>query len=134
MAEKTALLLKRGTWMRMLKRILPALLCVAGLSCTPQANADPVELKLGHIDPKGSIYWLATEEYAKSVNQKLGGRFVVKVYRGGGLGTEQEMLGQLQQGETAMALVGPVLNSVSPEFGVFDLPYLVLSRGHIREI
>ncbi len=37
-----------------------------------QALAEPIELKLGHIDPKGSIYWVATEEYAKRVNAKLG--------------------------------------------------------------
>jgi tripartite ATP-independent transporter DctP family solute receptor len=120
--------------MRFLKRIWAVLLSVAGLLCAPQAKADPVELKLGHIDPKGSIYWLATEEYAKRVNQKLGGRYIVKVYRAGELGTEQDMLGQLQRGETAMALTGQIMPSIAPEFGVFELPYIVLSRAHIREV
>ncbi len=98
------------------------------------ALAEPVELKLGHIDPKGSIYWVATEEFAKRVNAKLAERAVVKVYRAGELGTEQDMLGQLDRGETSMALVGQVMPSMAPEFGVFELPYIVLSRSHIRDV
>ena len=117
-----------------MKRFWFPLLSFAGLLSVPQASADPIELKLGHVDPKGSIYWIATEEYAKRVNQKLGGNTIVKVYRAGELGTEQDMLGQLQSGETSMALVGPVMQSVAPEFGVFDLPYVMLSRTHIRDI
>jgi TRAP-type transport system periplasmic protein len=116
--------------MHLLKWVWPTLLAFLNIS---QASADPVELKLGHVDPKGSIYWLATEEYARRVNQKLGGSFVVNVYRAGELGTEQDMLGQLKNGETAMALMGQIMPSVAPEFGVFDLPYLVLSRVHIRD-
>jgi tripartite ATP-independent transporter DctP family solute receptor len=96
--------------------------------------ADPLELKLGHIDPKGSIYWFTTEEYAKRVNEKLSGRAIVKVYRAGELGTEADMLGQLERGETAMALLGQIMPSIAPEFGAFELPYIVLSRAHIREV
>jgi tripartite ATP-independent transporter DctP family solute receptor len=96
--------------------------------------ADPPELKLGHIDPKGSIYWLTTEEYAKRVNEKLAGRAIVKVYRAGELGTEADMLGQLERGETAMALLGQIMPSIAPEFGAFELPYIVLSRAHIRDV
>jgi tripartite ATP-independent transporter DctP family solute receptor len=96
--------------------------------------ADPLELKLGHIDPKGSIYWLTTEEYARRVNEKLAGRAVVKVYRAGELGTEADMLGQLEGGETAMALLGQIMPSVAPEFGAFELPYIVISRDHIKKI
>jgi tripartite ATP-independent transporter DctP family solute receptor len=96
--------------------------------------ADPLELKLGHIDPKGSIYWLTTEEYAKRVNERLAGRAVVKVYRAGELGTEADMLGQIERGETAMALLGQIMPSVAPEFGAFELPYIVLSRAHIKKV
>jgi tripartite ATP-independent transporter DctP family solute receptor len=109
------------------------LILVAAFVST-KAIAEPIELKLGHIDPKGSIYWLATEEYAKRVNEKLGGRAVVKVYRAGELGTEQDMLGQLESGSTTMALVGQVMPSIAPEFGVFELPYIVLTRSHIRDV
>ncbi len=44
------------------------------------------------------------------------------------------MLGQLGRGETAMALVGQVMPSIAPEFGVFELPYIVLKRSHIRDV
>ncbi|MGO9474962.1 MAG: TRAP transporter substrate-binding protein [Rhodomicrobium sp.] len=115
-------------------RVLLASLCIIGLFSASQAAEDPPELKLGHIDPKGSIYWLTTEEYAKRVNEKLAGRAIVKVYRAGELGTEADMLGQLERGETQMVLFGQIMPSIAPEFAAFELPYIVLSRAHIREV
>jgi tripartite ATP-independent transporter DctP family solute receptor len=101
---------------------------------TQAVHAQPLELKLGHVDPKGSLYWLATEEFARRANEKLQGKAAVKVYRSGELGTEKDMLGQLQRGETALALLGQLMPSIAPEFAVFELPYLVLSRNHIRKV
>jgi tripartite ATP-independent transporter DctP family solute receptor len=100
----------------------------------PRAMAEVTELKLGHIDPKGSIYYLTTEEFARRVNEKLSGRVMIKVYRAGELGTEAEMLGQIERGETDMALLGQIMPSIAPEFGAFELPYIVLSRAHIKDI
>ena len=119
-----------GFW----KLVQSASLCLAVLVCGQARAASPVELRLGHIDPKGSIYYLTTEEYARRVNAKLGGRAVVTVYRAGELGTEADMLGQVERGDTAIALLGQIMPSVAPEFGVFELPYIVLSRTHIREV
>jgi tripartite ATP-independent transporter DctP family solute receptor len=116
------------------KRVKQAALCAIGFLSWHSAAAEPVELKLGHIDPKGSIYWLTTEEFAKRVNEKLADRAMVKVYRAGELGTEAEMLQQLERGETAMALLGQIMPSVASEFGAFELPYIVLSRTHIKEV
>jgi tripartite ATP-independent transporter DctP family solute receptor len=116
------------------KPLKQAALCVIGLLTWHAAAAEPVELKLGHIDPKGSLYWLTTEEFAKRVNGKLGDRAIVKVYRAGELGTEADMLGQIQRGETTMALLGQIMPSVAPEFGAFELPYIVLSRAHVKEV
>jgi len=62
------------------------------------------------------------------------GRYAVKVYRAGELGTEADMLGQIERGETDMALLGQIMPSISPEFGVFELPYIVLSRAHIKDV
>ncbi len=120
--------------MRFWKLVQSASLCLAVLLWGQAKAAGPVELRLGHIDPKGSIYYLTTEEFARRVNAKLGGRAVVTVYRAGELGTEADMLGQVDRGETAMALLGQIMPSVDPEFGVFELPYIVLSRAHIREV
>ncbi len=115
------------------KRVQLALFCAICLSAL-RASAEPLELKLGHIDPKGSIYWLTTEEFARRVNDKLAGKAIVKVYRAGELGTETEMLGQVERGETQMALLGQIMPSIAPEFAAFELPYIVLSRAHIKDV
>lgn len=113
------------------RRIALALLILAAAG---PALAEPVELKLGHIDPKGSIYHLTTEEFAKRVNAKLNGKAVVKLYRSGELGTESEMLDQVRKGETAMALLGQIMPSVAQDFGVFELPYILLTRSHLKKV
>jgi tripartite ATP-independent transporter DctP family solute receptor len=116
------------------KRVLLVSFCAFALLGAEGASADPQEIKLGHIDPKGSIYWLTTEEFARRANEKLAGRAMVKVYRAGELGTEAEMLGQVERGETHIALLGQIMPSIEPEFGAFELPYIVLSRAHIKDV
>src|SRR5271165_6500285 len=111
-------------------------LALIGLLMMPAwgALADVLELKLGHIDPKGSLYYLTTEEFARRINEKLAGRVAIKLYRSGELGTEADMLGQIERRETDMALLGQIMPSIAPEFAAFELPYIVLNRAHIKDI
>jgi hypothetical protein len=79
--KKQKLLDSGAFWMHFSGHFKLAMIFVVSLF-SAHALAEPIELKLGHIDPKGSIYWIATEEYAMRVNAKLAGRAVVKVYSG----------------------------------------------------
>ncbi len=91
-----------------------------------------IELVIGHNSPRGSIYDLEASEFARRVNMALRGRVVVKVAGASQLGNDVQMLEKVQRGELDFAMPSTVLSSVDPAFSVFEVPYLVLSRDHVR--
>lgn len=96
--------------------------------------AQSIELKLGHIGPPGSLFAVSSEEFARRVNEKLKGKVVVRVFGSGRLGDDSEMLQKVKLGTLDFALPSTVLSSVVPAFGLFDMPYLVQDREHMKRI
>ena len=56
------------------------------------------------------------------------------VYGSSQLGSDGELLKKLKLGTVDLALPSTVMTSVAPEFGVFEMPYLVKDRGHAARI
>jgi tripartite ATP-independent transporter DctP family solute receptor len=50
------------------------------------------------------------------------------------LGNDQELLQKLKLGQVNFSLPSSVMSSVTPEFGVFEMPYIVQDRDHMRKI
>src|SRR3546814_4549884 len=69
-------------------------------------------------------------EFAKRVNAKLGDKAKVVTYGSSQLGGDSEMLKKLKLGTIDLALPSTVMTTVAPEFGVFEMPYLVQNRAH----
>jgi tripartite ATP-independent transporter DctP family solute receptor len=112
------------------------------LTTLPLANAQtpapvasqPVELRLGHNAAFGAVLDLTAAEFARRVNAALRGRVSIKVYGNSTLGSDVDMFKQVERGELDFALPSNYLASVNPLFSVFDVPYLILSRAHIRRV
>jgi TRAP-type transport system periplasmic protein len=117
--------------MTALKRLLP-LLC--GLTLFSGAAAAQQEIKFGHVGAPGSLFAQTAEEFAKRANAKLGDKAKVVVYGSSQLGSDSELLKKLKLGTVDLALPSTVMTSVAPEFGVFEMPYLVQDRGHAAKI
>jgi len=94
----------------------------------------PLELKLGHNAAFGSVLDLTTAEFARRVNGALRGKAVMKVYGNSVLGSDVDMLKKVQQGELDFAMPSNYMSSINPIFSVFDVPYLILSRQHIKRV
>ena len=92
------------------------------------------EVKLGHVGAPGSLFAQSAELYAKAANAKLGNKAKVVVYGSSQLGSDGELLKKLKLGTADLALPSTVMTSVAPEFGVFEMPYLVQNRGHAARI
>jgi tripartite ATP-independent transporter DctP family solute receptor len=92
------------------------------------------ELKLGHVGEPGSLLGAAADEFAKRANAKLGGKYKVVVYGSSQLGGDKEMLQKLKLGTLDMAEPSTVMSSEADVFGVFEMPYLVKSREHMKKI
>ena len=98
------------------------------------AQAAQLELKLGHNGNPGSLFEACANEFAKRVNPKLGDKAKVIVFGAAQLGKDEEMLKKIKLGTAQLALNSSIMASKVQEFGVFDMPYLVKDRAHMKKI
>ena len=98
------------------------------------AQAAQLELKLGHNGKPGSLFEACANEFAKRVNPKLGDKAKVIVFGAAQLGKDEEMLKKIKLGTAQLALNSSIMASKVQEFGVFDMPYLVKDRAHMKKI
>lgn len=115
-----------------LKGLLAALAVVA-VSATG-ALAQKTELKLAHIGEPDSLYQKTAEEFAKRANAKLGDKATVSIYGASQLGSDKDILQKLKLGQVQLWLASTIMSSVAPEFGVFEMPYLIKDRAHMKRV
>jgi tripartite ATP-independent transporter DctP family solute receptor len=92
------------------------------------------ELKFGHVGEPGSLFELSANEFAKRVNAKMAGKVKVSAFGSSQLGKDEDLVKKLKLGTVDFALPSTVMSSVSPEFGLFEMPYLVKNRDHMKKI
>jgi tripartite ATP-independent transporter DctP family solute receptor len=92
------------------------------------------EIKFGHVGEPGSLFAASAEEFAKRANAKLGAKAKVVVYGSSQLGGDKELLQKLKLGTVDLALPSTVMTSEADLFGVFEMPYLVKDREHMKRI
>ena len=92
------------------------------------------ELKLGHVGEPGSLIGAAADEFAQRANSKLGGKYKVITYGSSQLGGDKELLQKLKLGTVDFAEPSTVMSSEADIFGVFEMPYLVKDREHMKRI
>ncbi len=117
-------------------RIRPRLLAaVFGLLAGVVAPAwAQIEIRFGHVGEPGSLFAASADEFAKRANTKLGAKAKVIVYGSSQLGGDKELLQKLKLGTVDMALPSTVMSSEADLFGVFEMPYLVKDREHMKRI
>ncbi len=101
---------------------------------TVPAQSKTIELKFGHVGAPGSLFLACADEFAKRANAKLGDKAKVVTFGSSQLGKDRELLKKLKLGTIAFSLPSTVMSSVVDELGVFEMPYLVLDRNHMRKI
>lgn len=116
-----------------LKQLFAALACAA--FATPALAQ--IELKLGHVAKPGSLFEASANEFAKHANEKLekmGNKYKVVVYGSGQLGGDKELLQKLKLGTVDFSLPSTVMSTEVDAFGMFEMPYLVKDRAHMKRI
>ena len=93
-----------------------------------------MEIKFGHVGEPGSLFAASAEEFAKRANARLAGKAKVIVYGSSQLGGDKELLQKLKLGTVEFALPSTVMSSEADMFGVFEMPYLVKDRNHMKRI
>jgi len=105
---------------------------LAAAAATPAVAQ--MELKLGHVGGPGSLFELSANEFARRANEKLGNKAKVVVFGSSQLGGDSELMQKLRLGTVEFAIPSTVMSSAVDAFGMFEMPYLVKSREHMKKI
>ncbi len=93
-----------------------------------------IELRLGHVGEPGSLFQKSADEFAKRANAKLAGKATVVTFGSSQLGGDKELLQKLKLGTVDFAIPSTVMSSEVDLFGIFEMPYLVKDREHMKRI
>ncbi|MGH7768650.1 MAG: TRAP transporter substrate-binding protein [Candidatus Binatia bacterium] len=97
------------------------------------ASAQPVTIRLGHVGFPGSLFAITTDEFAKRANAALAGKVDIKVFHSSQLGSDEQMMRGIKVGAPEMFLPSTVMSTADDKFGVFEMPYLIVSRAHMKK-
>lgn len=124
-----------GGLRRLVVLCVTATLVVGTAGCAGGDGEDGVlELKLGHVGAPGSLFDVAANEFARRVNETLEGRVHLTVFGSSQLGDDETLLQKLRLGTVDFSIPSTIMSSRIDQFGLFELPYLVRDRAHMREI
>ena len=107
---------------------------VLQFACAGSDPDAPLQLSFGHVGAPESPYAVSAEEFARRGDEQLGGRVQIQVFGSSQLGGDEVMLQKVTLGTLDLALPSTVMSSTVAEFGLFELPYLVQDREHMRRI
>jgi len=98
-------------------------------------KSDVIELKIGHsLDVEHPVH-KAMLFMAEKLKEKSGGKVILQVYPGEQLGSEREMIEQVQMGLLDITKVSTSpLESFIPSFSVFSVPYLFRDKEHLWNV
>lgn len=104
------------------------------IALSSQSALAQMEIKLGHVGGPGSLFELSANEFARVANERLGNRAKVVVYGSSQLGGDTEMMQRLRLGTLELSIPSTIMSSNVPAFGMFEMPYLVKNREHMKKI
>ncbi|MGS4946163.1 TRAP transporter substrate-binding protein [Meridianimarinicoccus sp. RP-17] len=81
-----------------------------------------------------SLQGRSAAKFAEDLQTALGDAHTVEFYADGQLGDEKEPLQKLRLGTVQFTLVSSIMTNVAPEFALFDMPFLVQDRAHLKAI
>ena len=112
-----------------------ALALVLALLLVPPASASAQQvIRLAHVAFPGSIFDIVATEYARRVNEALRGKVEMRVFHSSQLGTDEQMIKGIKVGAPEMFIPSTIMSTVEPRFGVFEMPYIIVSRAHMKKV
>lgn len=81
-----------------------------------------------------SLQGRSAAKFAEDLQAKLGDAHTVEFYADGQLGDEKELMQKLRLGTVQFSLISSIMTNVAPEFALFDMPFLVQNRDHLKAI
>ena len=97
-------------------------------------ETDVTDIQIGAVSAPGSLISATAEEFARRVNERLPGKVKVTFFGSSQLGNDEVMLQKLKLGTMEFSVPSTIMSSMVDEFGLFEMPYLIKDRDHMRRV
>lgn len=99
------------------------------------AHAQTLTLKASDTHPPGYPTVVAVENMGKKLEAQTQGRLKLHMFASGVLGSEKEVVEQVQLGAVQIARISlGVVGPVVPEVDVFNMPFIFRDEAHMRKV
>ena len=109
----------------------------SGTTTDSSSNGDgsepKVTFRLSTTSSKGGAMYEGAMKYAELVKERSNGEIEVQVFPDGQLAKDLSALDAHKTGTIEMSIPSTVMAQKSPEFGVFDIPFLFANREKVQE-
>ncbi|WP_339756973.1 TRAP transporter substrate-binding protein [uncultured Hoeflea sp.] len=117
-----------------MKFIARMLATTAAIGIASSAFAADMTMKFGHVGAPGSLFEATADHFAACVNSASDGKIEVQTFGSSQLGKDKELLQKLKLNQVDFALPSSVMSSVDDVFGIFEMPYIISDRDHMRRV
>ncbi|MBN2091877.1 TRAP transporter substrate-binding protein DctP [candidate division KSB1 bacterium] len=96
------------------------------------SSAQKDQIKFASLAPEGSTWLNVMKEYDAAIRQETGGKLGFKIYAGGIMGDEKNVLRKIRLGQLHSAgFTGVGLGEILPEVRIFDSPFLFQNYAEV---
>ncbi|MGJ8569614.1 MAG: TRAP transporter substrate-binding protein [Hoeflea sp.] len=117
-----------------MKFIARMLATTAAIGIASSAYAADITLKFGHVGNPGSLFESSVNNFAECANSSMDGKVEVQTFGSSQLGNDKELLQKLKLGQVDFSLPSSIMSSVDDKFGIFEMPYIIRDRDHMRRV
>ena len=107
------------------------MVCALSLSAAP-VTAETYIVAVGAAS--NSLQGRSAAKFAEDLQAELGDAHTVEFYADAQLGDEKELMQKLRLGTVQFTLISSIMTNVAPQFALFDMPFLVKDRAHLKAI
>ncbi|MBL4919194.1 TRAP transporter substrate-binding protein [Szabonella alba] len=110
-----------------------AALATTGLLICGTAQAE-TKITFAISTPLGAMGQMSGQRYTDLVNEKLGDLGSVEYYHSAQLGPDKDLMQKLKLGSVQLTHMASVMPNYVPETAIFEMPFLVKDRAHVKAI
>ncbi len=108
---------------------------LAGCNKSGASGSKSVNLKLGHNLAEDHAVHIQLSAFANAVKEKTGGAVTIQIYPNGTLGSESDMVSQIQAGALDMAKVSAsTLGNFNEAWNALSVPYVFNNKDHYYSV
>lgn len=102
------------------------------IAISSPAFAEPRDVRIAsHVSAFSPLH-AQSALFATEIEKRLPGQFTFKLFPGGQLGKEKDLITNVQAGAIEMVNVASGVMKLDKKLGVFDLPWLFSDRDHVK--